>query len=201
MYASFLILSIQILLSIPTPIGFLSWFACSSCSRLISTPLAHTPPAQAPLRPLSPLLYRQVDVAIMIEDFLPCLDAAGLVPDNARLARPQNHAPAPLPGDVGVAIVIGEAPERVNGGDIGAAVAWVLAGGGSAAKFSVSCVEDPEVVAVKSGVDVNVHLLENVKRRLDVILEGEWKGPLGRRFVRDTAVDIVEVNAYEVSPD
>jgi len=40
-----------------------------------------------------------------------------------------------------------------------------------------------------------------MKRRLDVILEGEWKGPLGRRFVRDAAVDIVEVNAYEVAPD
>jgi hypothetical protein len=55
-------------------------------------------------------------------------------------------------------------------------------------------------VLLERGVDVNVHLLEDVQRDLDVVLEREGQRPLGWRLVRDGAVDVVEGRADEIAP-
>ncbi len=89
----------------------------------------------------------------------------------------------------------------MHGGHVGAAVAAVLAGRGGAAELAVQSVEDPEVVARQGGVDVDVHLLEDGQRRLDVVREGEWQGPLGRRARVRREVDGVRLGRQEVAAD
>ncbi|CRK29603.1 hypothetical protein BN1723_000533 [Verticillium longisporum] len=54
--------------------------------------------------------------------------------------------PQDLKKHVKTAIVVGETPEGVNGSNIGAAIARVLAGGSGAAELAVKRVENPKVV-------------------------------------------------------
>lgn len=105
--------------------------------RLPPAPFTHAPTSQTSLRPFLSFFDRQIDIAIMIKNFVPFLDSWLQSRQDSLLPCPELYSPAPLPPNVWIAVMIRETPQWMHRRHFGAPIALVDSRTSCAAEFAV----------------------------------------------------------------
>lgn len=145
----------------------------------------------------------------MIQHFLSLFDAPltyislAIPPFNDLIASSslKPYFTAPLPFHIWRARVVGERPHRMHSTHLWPPVSRTHSSARRAPKFRKQRVQDPGVAPIDLGENVDVHFLEHVQGRKDIVVEGKGQVAGCSKRAGGGGMGVCEVGGDEIAPE